>query len=376
MTASGSSPVTYQWRKGGVNLANGSQPSGSTVSGATTANLVVANAQGADSDAYVVVVQAAAGSAVTSSSASLTVGVAPVIASPASAVTSTVNAGTTQILTVTTSSGNGLAYQWKKGGVNMSNGAYDNGATVSGSSTASLTLTSVRAFDSADYTCSVTAAGSCGNAVSAATTVVVADPAITVQPANSTFECSSSNALTVTAIGSTNSDHVLTYQWYSPDPSGTAITDATNAFLSFPTVSFANAGSYSVVVSNTFGNSITSSVAVVTVADTVGPVITVSGGPEPLQCHTSYADAGASATDTCAGTVPVTTSGVPDGNATGTYIVTYSATDGFNTSTATRVVTVQDTTAPTCRCSVRLRSRLAAGRLIAMLARPRRHLPR
>jgi hypothetical protein len=41
------------------------------------------------------------------------------------------------------------------------------------------------------------------------------------------------------------------------------------------------------------------------------------------------------------------TSGSVDGHTPGTYVVTYSVGDGYNTATATRTVTVADTTPPT-----------------------------
>ncbi len=306
---------------------------------------------GADVGTYPIVPSAATGGTFTAANytityhnGTLTVNDPPhVTSSPSS---STANAGSTVVLTITATGSPAPTYQWKKGGNNLSNGSYDNAATVVGASTANLTLAGVRAADTGVYTC--VANNSAGTDTSAAATVTVTDPVITQQPVNSTFECGTSNALIVMAVGTTNANGVLTYQWYTPDPSGTAITDATNAVLSFPVSSFANGGSYSVVVSNGLGNSITSSVAVITIHDLVAPMITVNGGPAAVECHTSYTDLGASAIDACDGSVSVSTSGLPNVNAVGNYIVTYTATDSHgNSSTATRSVVVNDTTAPT-----------------------------
>ncbi|MGZ4972049.1 MAG: beta strand repeat-containing protein, partial [Limisphaerales bacterium] len=350
ITATGSS-VSYQWSKGGVNLANGQPVSGSSATVATnvtTSTLVLTGVDVNAADTYACRVQATVGSAVNSSSATLSVPTPPTIATPVADSSSTVDAGANVPLSVTLSGGTFISYQWQKGGVNLSNGAHDNAATVSGSQSANLNLTSVRAADSGVYTCIVSAAGGCGTVTSFSTTLSVNDPVITQQPANSTIQCGSSNALTVTAIGTTNANGVLTYQWYTPDASGTAITDATNSILSFPTASFANAGSYSLVVSNALGNSITSSVVVVTIQDTNGPVISVNVGTDTVECHTSFIDAGATANDACDGSVIVTTTGSVDTNSVNFYTLTYSASDSHgNSSTATRVVTVHDTTAPT-----------------------------
>jgi autotransporter-associated beta strand protein len=343
-SATSSGTVTYQWRKGGVNLSNGAQSGGSVVTGATTANLTVAGVTYQDEGAYTLVATGTYGPSATTTAATLSVVDPPVITSPT--VDSTINkdAGQNVVLSVT-STGRVGTYQWKKGASNLSNGAYDNGATVTGATSANLTLTSVRGADASVY--SVTLITSEGNVTSANTTLTVNDPVIAVQPVCSTFDCGSSNALTVTAIGTTNANGSLTYQWFTPDANGTAITDATNATLPFPIVSFANAGSYMVVVSNAFGNFVTSSVATVTVQDTNAPVVAIVGSDVTVECHGSYVDAGASATDSCDGSVLVTTTGSVDANTVGQYTLTYSATDSHsNIGVATRVVTVSDTTAP------------------------------
>jgi uncharacterized repeat protein (TIGR01451 family) len=91
----------------------------------------------------------------------------------------------------------------------------------------------------------------------------------------------------------------------------------------------------------------------VRVQDTIKPVI-IRNGPATVtaECHTSYADAGASATDSCDTNVPVTTSGSVDINTPGTYMVTYNAIDdsGNAADAVTRTVTVVDTTPPTISC--------------------------
>ena len=78
--------------------------------------------------------------------------------------------------------------------------------------------------------------------------------------------------------------------------------------------------------------------------DTVFPVITILGdNPATAELGSSYTDAGA----TSDGGESVSLSGSVDTSVVGTYTITYSASDAAgNTSTATRIVNVVDTTPP------------------------------
>lgn len=89
----------------------------------------------------------------------------------------------------------------------------------------------------------------------------------------------------------------------------------------------------------------------VIVEDTIKPVITLNAPTSvpPVECHTSFTDPGATASDTCDTSVPVTVSGMVDVNTPGTYVLTYNASDdsGNQADSVQRTVTVVDTTAPT-----------------------------
>ncbi|HVS80565.1 MAG TPA: immunoglobulin-like domain-containing protein [Pyrinomonadaceae bacterium] len=113
-------------------------------------------------------------------------------------------------------------------------------------------------------------------------------------------------------------------------------------------------GSYTITYNATdpSGNAATPVTRTVNVVDTTPPTITINGdNPMTVECHTSFTDPGATANDSCAGPVSVTASGSVNANAVGTYTITYSATDGPNTATATRTVQVVDTTKPTLTLS-------------------------
>ncbi len=117
------------------------------------------------------------------------------------------------------------------------------------------------------------------------------------------------------------------------------------------TVNTSVPGAYTLTYAANDGNGHSAALAsrVVTVADTTGPVITVAGSSAIVaECGLVYTDAGATAIDACAGSVPVTTSGTVNTNAPGAYTLTYAANDGIGHSAApaSRVVTVADTTGP------------------------------
>jgi hypothetical protein len=148
--------------------------------------------------------------------------------------------------------------------------------------------------------------------------------------------------------------NVLTVECHGAftDPGATATDSCAGDFTSAIQVSgtvdpnVVNTYTLTYTVSDASGNEATAT-RTVNVVDTTAPVITVSGdSPVTVECHGSYTDAGATATDAC-GVVSVNTSGGVDVNTPGTYTITYTATDGTNTATATRTVNVVDTAAPT-----------------------------
>jgi hypothetical protein len=103
-------------------------------------------------------------------------------------------------------------------------------------------------------------------------------------------------------------------------------------------------GTYHVAYSATdaAGNTATAT-RTVTVVDSTKPVITVVGAnPYTVILGSSFTDPGATAADSCAGSVSVTATGTVNTNAVGTYTITYNATDpsGNSAVPATRTVNV------------------------------------
>ena len=116
VTATGTAPLTYQWKKGGTDI-----------SGATSSTYTTPATSSADNAAvFTVVVTNSAGN-VTSGDATLTVipVVAPAITTQPAA--QTITAGATVTFTVT-ATGTSPNYQWKKNGINITGGT---GATTS-----------------------------------------------------------------------------------------------------------------------------------------------------------------------------------------------------------------------------------------------------
>jgi autotransporter-associated beta strand protein len=163
-------------------------------------------------------------------------------------------------------------------------------------------------------------------------------PVITQQPVAQAVECSSNATFTVVAT----SVDVIRYQWYF---GAAPISGATNASLSL-TGALALAGDYSVVLTN-FAGGVTSSVAALTVSDTIAPIVACQNltlfltGASVSITPADVFNAGGSA-EAC-GSINLV-SAVPNTfTCPGSYAVTLTAHDGNgNTNTCVATVTVVD----------------------------------
>ena len=249
VVASGTAPLSYQWKLGVTNI-----------SGATSASYTIASAQSANAGSYTVTVTNSAGSA-TSNAATLTVSATATAPSISTQPTSrTVTAGSTTTFSVVASGTAPLTYQWKLGGTN-----------ISGATSASYTIANVQSANAGSYTVTVT--NSVGSVTSNAATLTVSAtataPSITTQPVSQTVTAGSSVTFNVVASGTAT----LTYQWKL---GGTNISGATSSSYMIASAQTAHAGSYTVTVANSAG-SVTSSTATLTVnAATGGDIIYVS----------------------------------------------------------------------------------------------------
>jgi uncharacterized repeat protein (TIGR01451 family) len=140
------------------------------------------------------------------------------------------------------------------------------------------------------------------------------------------------------------------------DPGATATDVCAGSFPATPsdTLDVNTPGTYTITytASDPAGNAYAGPpvTRTVIVEDTQKPTIALNGAnPMTVECHTTFNDPGATATDGCAGSFAATPSGSVDVNTVGSYTITYSASDpsGNAATPVTRTVNVVDTTPPT-----------------------------
>jgi|GEM_PF-1028287 len=247
--------LSYEWLCAPTNTYTG----GTNVSFATNSNkLVMTNLQTSDSGFYYVVVSNMAG-VVTSSIAWVRVQNLPTITvQPSNTIVGLSN----QLDLYVTATGEGIGYQWRKGGNNILNATSNH-----------LVITNVAISDAGTYSVYIT--NGINNILSSNAVVkVVTIPVITKQPVSRSIVSNISTTVSVTV--SNAAAQYLSYQWWTNSSVGSGITNAyalANATNSAVTLSHAvpdQSADYYVVVSNAAGV-VTSSVASVRVQ--ASPVI-------------------------------------------------------------------------------------------------------
>ena len=266
VVATGTAPLSYQWQKGGGNIAGATSssyttPATTTADSGTTFRVAVSNSMGT----------------VGSAAATLTVNagaVAPTITTqPAN---QTVTAGQTATFTVVATGTAPLSYQWQKGGGN-----------IAGATSSSYTTPATTTADSGT-TFQVVVSNSTGSVTSAAAALTVnagaVAPTITTQPSNQPITAGQTATFSVTANGTPP----LNYQW---SKNGGAISGATSLTYTTPAETTSDNGAqFSVLVSNAVGN-VTSKPATLTV-NAATHLLTVS----PASLSFGNVPVGASAT--------------------------------------------------------------------------------
>ncbi|MGZ6419210.1 MAG: immunoglobulin domain-containing protein, partial [Pseudobdellovibrio sp.] len=234
VSATGSSPLSYQWKFNGVDIQG-------AVSSSYTLNSAITSSAGT----YSVVVSNSLGS-MTSAGATLVVISAPqILSSPQSMA---VNIGANVTFNVIIASDPSVVFQWQKDGVN-----------IPGATGTALSLTNIQISDAGAY--KVIANNSVGFVTSQDAILSVNQaPTITQQPVSVSVNSGGNTSLSVTAT----SNQPLSYQWQKD---GALISGATMATLSLTNVQLSQAGSYKVSVSNSLGT-VVSSAATLTVTAT------------------------------------------------------------------------------------------------------------
>jgi hypothetical protein len=232
LAASGCQPLSYKWRRNGVNI-----------SGATSASYAIPSVKTNQAGSYTVVVSNASGTA-TSSNAVLTVNVPPSITVQPQSLS--VNAGNNVTNSVTASGTAPLSYQW-----------YQNNSPIPGATAASYTITGVQPTNAGDYMVTVSNVAGMVGSTNATLTVQFA-PVITGQPQSQNLSVGQSVTLMVVATGVPPP----TYLWKF---NGAIIPGATSNTYTLGSFEPTDVGTYAVVVSNSLGR-VTSSNAVLAVA--------------------------------------------------------------------------------------------------------------
>jgi lysophospholipase L1-like esterase len=176
--------------------------------------------------------------------------------------TQTAPAGSNVNFTVTaTSERPPLTYHWFFNGTN----ALSDGGKVSGSATTALTISNALGADAGAYW--VVVGNPAGNTTGwPPALLTVNDPIITNQPVSQTNVAGTTALFSVGAYGTAPA-----YQWLKD---GAPLIDATNVTLTLSAISGTDAASYSVVVSNSYGNPTSGpAVLVVVPAPQIGSVL-------------------------------------------------------------------------------------------------------
>lgn len=182
----------------------------------------------------------------------------------------TLNAGQTAQFTVVAGGTQPLYYQWRAGATNSS--VYTNlieAGNISGSTSQTLTITTVTTGNTADYVVVITnSAGSVTSSV-ARLTVLMNPPTISMQPVSRTLNVGQTAQFTVSANGTLP----LYYQWragatnsgvYTNLTDGGQFSGSTTTNLTITDLASDNTADYVAVITNAIG-SITSSVARLTI---------------------------------------------------------------------------------------------------------------
>jgi subtilisin-like proprotein convertase family protein len=245
VTATGTAPLSYQWRKEGVAIAN------ATNSAFSLQPLALSHA-----GSYTVVVSNSVNSITSAPPAVLTVWEKPSITAQPPSRTNL--AGETVTFTVAAVGTPPPTFQWCRNGTNL-----PNAGNISGATTPTLTLTSVTGVDDATYAVVVANVAGAITSTPPARLTVVFKPSITTPPQSLSVGVTSNATFSVVAGGTAP----LSYQWRRGT---TPISGATGTSYTLSNAQLADSGSqFTVVVTNAY-DSITSAVAVLTVTSEAG----------------------------------------------------------------------------------------------------------
>jgi hypothetical protein len=212
--------VSYQWKKGGA-----------SISGATNSSYNRASSALGDAGTYTVTMTNSAGS----TDASANLGVAP--RAPNNAI---VAAGSALVLNAG-ATGPGLTYQWRKNGVPLSNGG-----RISGANSAQLVISNTSDVDEGNYEVLVSVTGSTPTSTGSTAVSVVTAPVVADAPSSVVVVAGSPATFAVAPTESAG----MSYQWRK---GAVNIPGATSSIYTKSGTALADAGSYTVTLTNLAG---------------------------------------------------------------------------------------------------------------------------
>lgn len=206
--------LTYQWRRNGVNLADGGQ-----ISGATSNTLTITNVNSGNSGTYTVVVSGTCPPAVTSNSVVLNVATAPVISAQPANVTACVGQNATFTVATAGSVPAPTIFQWQ---VSTNGGSTWTNLTTGGSFTPTLTVPSVTlAMNSYRYRVIVT--NSCGQSTTSNAAILTVNNPATVTAGTLPRICISDTLVTLVGTPAGGSWSGIGVSGFNFVPSATAV---------------------------------------------------------------------------------------------------------------------------------------------------------
>ncbi len=239
VTATGSDPLAYLWRKDGT-----------VIPGADSETYTISPVDPNDAGSYDVVVANSCGAAISDvAMLAVVLDIPTIVEQPEGAALCDDATPQSITFTVTATPADGLTYQWRKDAVDIP------GATAS-----SYTIDDVELWDAGDY--DVIVSNPCGDSFSDVATLIVVDdwPNIVEGPQDDTVCDGQPVTFTVTVEG----PEPLSYQWYGPTG---PIPGATDSSYTIDPVAPEDAGSYQVKVSNPCSEGVYSALATLTVID-------------------------------------------------------------------------------------------------------------
>jgi pectin methylesterase-like acyl-CoA thioesterase len=254
---------SLQWQWNGTNLTDGATGHGSTLSGSASSTVTISNAQITDSGTYSLIASNSAG--LVTNSMILTVASGNLAPSITSLANQTAVQGSNATFSASVTGLPLPALHW-----------LENGTNIAGATSSAFTLTNVQ-FSQNGLVCSLIASNVAGMVTNSATLSVLVPVSISVQPTNLSVLNAQGASFSVTAGGVP----APSYQWYF---SGNLISGATGSNYTITSVSPANTGNYWVVVTNSV-NSVTSSIAALTVNSTMSPTAFVPANGATGVCY-------------------------------------------------------------------------------------------